>query len=41
VRSIGQVQNFTGRNIEKVVINLAGEKHIDPGAETRIAMKRQ
>jgi len=32
---------FTGGNIEKVVIDLAGEKHIDHEAETRITMKRQ
>jgi hypothetical protein len=32
---------FTGGNIEKVVVDLAGERHIDHEAETRIAMKRQ
>jgi len=32
---------FTGGNIEKVVIDLAGERHIDHEAETKIAMKRQ
>ena len=31
---------FTGI-IEKVVIDLAGERHIDPETETKIVMKRQ
>jgi len=32
---------FTGGNIERVVIDLADEKQIDHDAETRVAMKRQ
>lgn len=32
---------FTGGNIEKVVIDLTGERHVDHEAEARIAMKRQ
>ncbi|MGC2574657.1 MAG: hypothetical protein WA364_24350, partial [Candidatus Nitrosopolaris sp.] len=32
---------FTGGNIERVVIDLADEKQIDHEAEIRIAMKRQ
>ena len=32
---------FTGGNIERVVIDLADEKQIDHEAETRVAMKRQ
>jgi len=32
---------FTGENIEKVIVDLAGEKHIDHEAQTRIIMKRQ
>jgi hypothetical protein len=32
---------FTGGNIEKIVLDLAGERHIDHEAEARIAMKRQ
>jgi arylsulfatase len=32
---------FTGGTIEKVVIDLVGEKHIDHEAETKVAMKRQ
>jgi hypothetical protein len=31
---------FTGV-IKKVVIDLAGERHIDPVTESRIVMKRQ
>jgi hypothetical protein len=31
---------FTGK-IEKVVIDLFGERHIDPEAETRAVMKSQ
>jgi hypothetical protein len=32
---------FTGGNIERVVIDLVGEKHIDAEAEARAHMKRQ
>lgn len=32
---------FTGETIERVVIELAGERHIDHEAETKVAMKRQ
>ena len=32
---------FTGGIIERVVIDLAGERHIDPEAEARAHMKRQ
>jgi len=32
---------FTGGNIEKVVVDLKGERHTDREAETKIAMKRQ
>jgi hypothetical protein len=32
---------FTGGNIEKVVLDLADERHVDAEAETRIAIKRQ
>lgn len=32
---------FTGGNIEKVVVDLEGERQISPEAEARIAMKRQ
>ena len=32
---------FTGGNIEKVVIDLAGERTIDPEAEARVHMQRQ
>jgi hypothetical protein len=32
---------FTGGNIEKVVVDLAGERNVDHEAETKIAMKRQ
>jgi hypothetical protein len=31
---------FTGK-IKKVVIDLVGERHHDPEAEARVAMKRQ
>jgi hypothetical protein len=33
-------ERFTGK-IKKVVIDLFGERHIDPVAEARVAMKRQ
>ena len=32
---------FTGGIIERVIIDLAGERHIDPEAEARILMERQ
>jgi hypothetical protein len=32
---------FSGGIIERVIIDLAGERHIDPEAEARIHMKRQ
>jgi hypothetical protein len=32
---------FSGGVIERVVIDLAGERHIDPEAEARIHLKRQ
>ena len=32
---------FTGGNIEKVVFDIVGERHIDHETEVRIAMKRQ
>ena len=32
---------FTGGNIERVVIDLVGERHIDAEAEARIQMNRQ
>lgn len=32
---------FTGGNIERVVIDLVGERYIDPEAEARIHMNRQ
>ena len=35
-----QVARFNGK-IEKVVIDPLGERHIDPEAEAKIAMKRQ
>ena len=31
---------FNG-NIEKVKVDLVGERHLDPEAEAKIAMKRQ
>jgi outer membrane translocation and assembly module TamA len=31
---------FNG-NIEKVIVDLVGERHLDPEAEAKIAMKRQ
>jgi hypothetical protein len=31
---------FTG-TIKKVIVDLAGEKYLDPEAETRVGMKRQ
>jgi len=32
---------FTGGNIEKVVFDTVGERHIDHETEVRIGMKRQ
>jgi hypothetical protein len=31
---------FNGNN-EKVIVDLVGERHLDPEAEAKIAMKRQ
>jgi len=31
---------FNG-NIKKVIVDLVGERHLDPEAEAKIAMKRQ